>query len=119
MLDDFEQAARAWPANLVHLERFVPPPQAVDPQARPFTLVLVRSNREVPVGFGESMLSALLSAGIAIPASCCGGICGACKVGWLEGTPVHRDRVLAPAERAHSLMVCVAGSAEDRLVLDI
>jgi ferredoxin-NADP reductase len=119
MLDDFEQAARAWPAERVHLERFVPPPLAVDPRARPFTLVLARSKREIPVSLGDSMLSALRGAGIAVPASCCGGICGACKVGWLEGTPVHRDRVLSPAERAHSLMVCVAGSAEDRLVLDI
>jgi ferredoxin-NADP reductase len=119
MLDDFEQATRSWPADLVHLERFVPPPLPIDPRARPFTLVLARSKREVAVKLGESMLSALVSAGIDIPASCCGGICGACKVGWLEGAPVHRDRVLSPAEREHSLMVCVAGSAEDRLVLDI
>jgi vanillate O-demethylase ferredoxin subunit len=65
------------------------------------------------------MLAALLDLGIDIPASCCGGICGACKVDWLEGSPVHRDRVLSPAERARSLMVCVAGSAAARLVLDL
>jgi vanillate O-demethylase ferredoxin subunit len=40
-------------------------------------------------------------------------------VNWLEGSPVHRDRVLSPAERARSLMVCVAGSADVRLVLDL
>jgi hypothetical protein len=38
---------------------------------------------------------------------------------WLEGHPLHRDRVLSPAERERSLMVCVAGSTEDRLVLDL
>ena len=119
MLDDFEQAARSWPSERVHLERFVPPPLPVDPQARAFTLVLARSKREIAVGLGESMLSALLGAGIDIPASCCGGICGACKVDWLEGVPVHRDRVLSAAERQRSLMTCVAGSAEDRLVLDL
>jgi hypothetical protein len=32
---------------------------------------------------------------------------------------LHRDRVLSPAERERSLMVCVAGSSEDRLVLDL
>ncbi len=119
LLDEFERRAATWPAQRVHLERFVPPPLPVDPQARPFTLVLARSHREIPVALGESMLAALTRAGIDIPASCCGGICGACKVGWLEGTPVHRDRVLSPAERKRSLMVCVAGSAEGRLVLDI
>lgn len=119
MLEDFEQATRAWPSERIHLERFVPPPLVVDPDARPFTLVLARSRREIPLSLGESILAALRSIGIDIPASCCGGICGACKVGWLEGTPVHRDRVLSPAEREHSLMVCVAGSAADRLVLDI
>jgi ferredoxin len=70
-------------------------------------------------GLGQSMLDALLGAGIDIPASCCGGICGACRIDWLEGTPVHRDRVLTPAERARSLMACVSGSAEERLVVDL
>jgi vanillate O-demethylase ferredoxin subunit len=63
--------------------------------------------------------AALLDPGIDIPAFCCGGICGSCKVDWLEGAPVHRDRVLSAAERQRSLMVCVAGSAKDRLVLDL
>jgi hypothetical protein len=33
--------------------------------------------------------------------------------------PIHRDRVLSPGEREKSLMACVAGSAEERLVLDL
>ena len=119
MIDDFEQATRDWPAERVHIERFVPPPLPVDPNARPYTLALSRSKLEMRVEPGQTMLAALLSLGIDIPASCCGGICGSCRVDWLEGTPVHRDRVLSPAERERSLMVCVAGSAEDRLVLDL
>ena len=119
MLDDFEQATRDWPGKLVHIERFVPPVLPVDPNARPYTLALSRSKLEMRVDPGQTMLAALVSLGIDIPASCCGGICGSCKVDWLEGAPVHRDRVLSPAERARSLMVCVAGSAEDRLVLDL
>jgi vanillate O-demethylase ferredoxin subunit len=54
-----------------------------------------------------------------VPTSCCGGICGACKVGWLEGKPVHRDRILSAYERERYLMVCVAGSDSARLVLDL
>jgi ferredoxin len=46
-----------------------------------------------------------------VPSSCCGGLCGACKVGWLEGQPVHRARMLSPYERERYLMACVAGSA--------
>jgi ferredoxin-NADP reductase len=119
MLDDFERATQGYAAERVHIERFVPQPLPVDPQARAFTLVLARSKREIAVGLGESMLDALNGAGLDIPASCCGGICGACRIDWLEGAPVHRDRVLSPAERTRSLMACVSRSAEDRLVVDL
>jgi ferredoxin-NADP reductase len=119
MIDDFEQATRDWPYRRVHIERFVPPVLPVDPNARPYTLALSRSKLEARVEPGQTMLAALLSLGIDIPASCCGGICGSCKVDWLEGTPLHRDRVLSPSQRERSLMVCVAGSKEDRLVLDL
>jgi vanillate O-demethylase ferredoxin subunit len=119
MIDDFEQATRDWPNQRVHVERFVPSVLPVDPNAKPYTIALSRSRLEMRVEPGQTMLGALVSLGIDIPASCCGGICGSCKVDWLEGTPVHRDRVLSPSERERSLMVCVSGSAEDRLVLDL
>jgi ferredoxin-NADP reductase len=119
MIDDFEQATRDWPNQRVHIERFVPPVLPVDPNAKPYTIALSRSRLEMRVEPGQTMLEALVSLGIDIPASCCGGICGSCKVDWLEGAPVHRDRVLSPSERERSLMVCVSGSAEDRLVLDL
>jgi ferredoxin-NADP reductase len=119
MVDDFERASRDWPRERVHVERFVPPALPADPHSRSYTLALARSQIEARVEPGQTMLAALLDLGIDIPASCCGGICGACKVDWLEGCPVHRDRVLSPAERARSLMVCVAGSAGARLVLDL
>ncbi|WNV10839.1 PDR/VanB family oxidoreductase [Tardiphaga sp. 709] len=119
MIDDFEQASRDWPADRVHIERFVPPPLPIDPDAKPYVLALAKSKREITVTAGQTMLSALTNIGIDVPASCCGGICGSCKVDWLEGQPVHRDRVLSPAERERSLLVCVAGSAGDRLVLDL
>lgn len=119
MIADFEQATATWPVANVHVERFVPPPPVADPDARPFTLALARSETEVEVRAGQTMLSALHDIGIDIPTSCCGGICGACKVGWIEGKPIHRDRVLSPYERERYLMLCVAGSDSDRLVLDL
>ncbi|MET0968562.1 MAG: PDR/VanB family oxidoreductase [Tardiphaga sp.] len=119
MIDDFEQASRDWPAEHVHIERFVPPPLPVDPTARAYTLVLARTGKDIAMAAGQSMLAALTEAGIDVPASCCGGICGSCKVGWLEGEPIHRDRALSPRDRERHLLVCTAGSASERLVLDL
>ena len=119
MISDFERATADWPADRVHVERFVAPLLAVDPDAKSYTIALARSGTEVSVRAGQSMLAALQEFGVAVPTSCCGGICGACKVGWLEGRPVHRDRILSPYERERYLMVCVAGSDSGRLVLDL
>ena len=119
MTDDFERVTAAWPAANVHIERFVAPSPVIDPDAKPFTLSLARTGTEIQVRAGQTMLAALQEAGIDIATSCCGGICGACKVGWLEGKPVHRDRILSPYERERYLMICVAGSDADRLVLDL
>ncbi|WP_315834647.1 PDR/VanB family oxidoreductase [Bradyrhizobium prioriisuperbiae] len=119
LIADFEHAAQEWPDERKHIEHFVPPPLPVDPNAKPYTLVLARSGCDIVVEAGQTMLSALQQAEIDIPASCCGGICGSCKVTWLEGQPVHRDRILSPAERERHLMVCVAGSASERLVLEL
>jgi vanillate O-demethylase ferredoxin subunit len=119
MIADFERAAQGWPETNVHIERFVPPPLVLDPDAKPYTLVLARSGAEIAVRAGQTMLSALGDFGIEVSSSCCGGICGACKVGWIEGKPAHRDRVLSPYERERFLMACVAGSESERLVLDL
>ena len=119
MTDDFERVTATWPAANVHIERFVAPPPVIDPDAKPFTLSLLRSGTEIQVRAGQTMLDALQEGGIDVAASCCGGICGACKVGWIEGKPVHRDRILSPYERERYLMVCVAGSDGERLVLDL
>jgi vanillate O-demethylase ferredoxin subunit len=119
MTDDFERVTAAWPAANVHIERFVVPPPVIDPDAKPFTLSLARSGTEIQVRAGQTMLSALQEGGVDVATSCCGGVCGACKVGWIEGKPLHRDRILSPYERERYLMVCVAGSDGERLVLDL
>ena len=119
MIADFEAATAGWPAGAAHVERFVPPPIAPDPEARPFTLVLARSGREAALPAGAPLLPAIRALGAEVEASCEGGICGACRVRWLEGPPLHRDRVLRPDERGRDVMVCVAGCAGPRLVLDL
>jgi len=119
MIRNFERATADWPDERVRVERFIAQKFAVDPDAKPYTIALARSQAEVPVRAGQSMLAALQEFGIAVPTSCCGGICSACKVGWLDGKPVHGDRILSRYERERYLMVCVAGSDSGRLVLDL
>jgi vanillate O-demethylase ferredoxin subunit len=119
MIAGFEAATEGWPAGQVHVEHFVPPPLPPDPEARPFTLVLARSGAAAELAAGAPLLPALRALGATVEASCEGGICGACRVRWLEGPPLHRDRVLRPEERAEHVMVCVAGCAGPRLVLDL
>lgn len=119
MLEAFEAATAAWPTEQVHVERFVPPVLAPDPAASPYTLVLAKINRSIDVPIGMPMIEAIAQCGIDVPTSCGGGICGACKVGVLEGKPLHRDRFLSPADRDHSLLACVAGCAGGKLVLDL
>lgn len=119
MIEAFERAAECWPQEQVHIERFVPLPVAADPAARAYRLVLARSKRETDVSASETMLSAIQRCGAVVPVSCGGGICGACKVTWIEGSPLHRDRCLTPREREAHLAACVAGSVGERLVLDL
>ncbi|MFS8037793.1 PDR/VanB family oxidoreductase [Xanthobacter sp. AM11] len=119
LLAGFTAATAHWPAHRVHVERFVAPPLAAPPEARPYRLVLSRSGAEIEVAAGASMLDALTAHGIPIPQSCGGGICGLCKVDWIEGEPLHRDRALSPDERHRSLLACVALSAGPRLVVDL
>jgi vanillate O-demethylase ferredoxin subunit len=118
MIEAFEAATAAWPAGTARVEHFVPPTLPPDPEARAYTLILAGNGATAEVPAGGSMLAALRALGAKVDATCEGGICGACKVRWLEGEPVHRDRVLLPLERTTHLMACVAGCTSDRLVVD-
>jgi tetrachlorobenzoquinone reductase len=86
-----------------------------------FTVVLARSGREVHVGQGESILFALLCAGIDVQFSCEEGMCGACETKVLSGTPIHRGTAYPEEEhvRRSTALICCAGSCSDRLTLDL
>jgi vanillate O-demethylase ferredoxin subunit len=118
MLRAFEIATAHWPAERVHVERFAIAKPARDPNAKPFTLVLALSGKQCVVEPGDDIVTLVEDLEADIPFSCEGGICGACRTRWREGPPVHNDRVLTPAEREHEVIVCVAGCAGPRLVLE-
>jgi vanillate O-demethylase ferredoxin subunit len=84
-----------------------------------FTLVLARSQRELLVGAGESMVDVLHLAGVAVETLCEQGVCGTCVTRWLDGEPEHHDACLGEHERSTHLAVCCARSRRERLTLDL
>jgi len=119
MLDAFDAATASWLAERKHVERFPPPAFARDDNAAPYTLVLAQSKKEIVVRPEIGLVGALEELEADVSVSCAGGICGSCRTRWLEGPPIHNDSVLSPMQRQHEVMVCVAGCAGPRLVLDI
>lgn len=119
MLQQFAAVTRDRPAERIHIERFA---AAEDlPQGWDFTVFLAKSRREVRVRSGESILQALRNASVPLSYSCEEGVCGACEVKYLDGSPVHRDSV-RPAtehERLGTLMICCAGCRSERLTVDL
>jgi vanillate O-demethylase ferredoxin subunit len=86
-----------------------------------FVVELARSGREVTVKPGDTILGALRNAGIDAAYSCEEGVCGACEVTFLAGTPEHRDFFKSPEEHARdsTVIICQAWCRSDRLVLDL
>jgi vanillate O-demethylase ferredoxin subunit len=119
MLDMFESAVEAWPEDRKHIERFTPPKRVALNDTPPYELVLAASKKQMTVVPELGLLGTLEALGADVPVSCGGGICGACRTRWLEGPPIHRDRVLSAAERQGEMIVCVGDCAGARLVLDL
>jgi len=86
-----------------------------------FVVQLARSGREFTVRRGDTILGTLRDAGVDLAYSCEEGICGACEVKYLSGTPEHRDFVRTPEEhdQRSTVILCQAGCRSARLVLDV
>lgn len=119
MLDAFETATAQWPTSSVHIERFVPPKVAAPEGTVPYELVLDKSKKSIQVPADTTVLQALRQLDVHVDSACEGGICGACKIKWLEGNPIHQDLILSPDERKTEMMCCVARSAGPKLVIDL
>lgn len=103
----------------VRYERFTTAtPEAGD---RAFKVRLKQSGTEINVAHDETILDALLDAGIDADYGCKSGTCGACAVKVLDGKPIHRDSTLSDAERDQAGLICpcVSRAASDELVLDL
>jgi len=113
-------ASRHWPAGSVHCEHFKPP--AAAPSDLPdgaFEVRLARSGATLQVGAEQTIVRAIELSGRRVPTSCLSGLCGACKVDYLEGEVDHRDYILSDEERSRCLTVCVSRAQGKTLVLDL
>lgn len=113
-------ASAHWPAGTVHCEHFKPPASTASTlPAGAFEVRLNRSGITVPVTPAQTIVQALEAAGQAVPTSCLSGLCGACKVGYLEGEVEHNDYILGDDEKAHCMTLCVSRARSPVLVLDL
>jgi ferredoxin len=103
----------------VRFERFAAPAMALTD--KPIRVTLRRSGKVIDIGTSESILDAVLAAGVEAPAACRAGNCGTCAVKVVDGVADHRDYALAPAERAQAGMmcICVSRASTAELTLDL
>ena len=120
LLDALADHCAGWPAGLLHVERFAPPPAGAPPGPG-FEIELAQAGLTLTVPPGQSILEVVEAAGVTVLSSCTEGTCGTCETAVLAGLPEHRDSVLSPAEQAaaDTMMICVSRSLTPRLVLDI
>ncbi|CAN7340345.1 PDR/VanB family oxidoreductase [Variovorax paradoxus] len=114
-------AAKHWQAGTVHSEHFKPPETPKDDLATSgsFEVKLARSGITVQVQPDQTIVRAIELAGQRVPTSCLSGLCGACKVDYLEGEVDHKDFILSDEEKSRCLTVCCSRAKSSCLVLDL
>lgn len=121
MIDAYTDQAETFsiPSQRVHFESFIPTQKAATSGG--YEVVLAKTGKTLQMTAGKSILDALTENGVEVTNSCREGICGACEVPVLEGTPDHRDSILSDSERSagKTIFVCCSGSKTSRLVLDL
>ncbi len=93
----------------------------IDTHGAAFEVEARKSGKILKVGEDQTILDALVGAGIKVDKSCEQGVCGTCICDVLEGTPDHKDKFLTEEEREDNdqIVVCCSRSKTPRLVLDI
>jgi ferredoxin-NADP reductase/predicted pyridoxine 5'-phosphate oxidase superfamily flavin-nucleotide-binding protein len=102
----------------IRFERFT---AMVNPDARPIQVELSRSGRQLRVTAEQSVLDAMLEAGVDASFGCRAGTCRSCVVKVVAGEPDHRDSALSAAEREDYRLMCpcVSRAKGEYLALDI
>ena len=102
----------------VRFERFG---ATVAADARPIQVELRRSGKQIEVAADQTILDAMLDAGVESAYSCKAGNCKSCAVKVLDGEADHRDSALSKAERDEYRLICpcVSRAKGTNLSLDI
>lgn len=110
-----------WQEECLHREYFAAAPLTSPTGDEPFTLRLVRSQRDLLVPAGKTAADILLESGVDIRLSCEQGICGTCLTPVVAGTPDHRDLFLTKAEhdRNDCFTPCCSRSKSPVLMIDL
>ena len=109
-----------WPEDRLHREYFSAAPIDTNDDGS-FEVLIASTGAVIRVAADQSVVAALATAGIDVPVSCEQGVCGTCLTRVLDGTPVHRDMYLTPAEQAKGdqFTPCCSRAKSPRLVLDL
>lgn len=115
LMDEVAAVSREYgvPESSVHFEQFT-----VTTSGDPFTAELKYSKKSVEVGPTQTLLEALVAAGMDIESSCEVGNCGTCKVEVCAGRIEHRGTGLLDEEKASAMLSCVSRGI-GRIVLDL
>lgn len=79
---------------------------------------LVWSDLRIEVRAGNSILDALLAAGVSVVPGCRVGSCGECITEYVDGDILHKDSCLSAEDRRHCFCPCVS-NARGCLVLPL
>lgn len=114
------EASSHWPSGTVHCEHFkAPEPKPSSLTDGSFEVKLARTGVTVLVSPEQTIVRAIELAGHRIPTSCLSGLCGSCKVNYLEGEVDHQDYILSEEEKRTCLTTCVSRCKSGTLVLDL
>lgn len=122
-MDSVDEAAaiRAWPVGTVHRENFSPPASALSGPRHTIEVMLARSKRNILVSEDQTVLEALLDAGLPVAHSCERGTCGDCAVRVVSGCIDHRDTYLSDGQKrsGNVMLPCISRAKAETLALDL
>ncbi len=119
------QATKNWPTGSVHFEYFKAPVPSKQSSTESntrnsgYNVKIASTGQMVAVDADQTLVEALVGVGIEIETSCVSGLCGTCKVRYLEGEVDHQDYILNSDEQCEYLTACVSKAKSELLVLDL
>jgi ferredoxin-NADP reductase len=105
----------------LHLERFTASGLVSEAPATPFEVRCADSGTTVRVGADQTILEALIEAGIDVNYDCQEGTCGTCELDVIDGEVDHLDSVYTAEQHREMNVIfpCVSRARCPRLTLDV